>query len=73
MAGAEMLNIVVVLNTINQVCKSPPGAAGACSACGRAIGSFVPGHPDVAGDPGDGSVDGAVPKESEEGPHQGPM
>ena len=52
-----MLNVVVVLNAINQVFKSTPGAAGLRSACGRAIGSFGPGHADVAGDPEDGPVD----------------
>ena len=56
-----MLNIVVVLNASNQVCKSTPGAAVSRSACGRAVGSFVRGHADVAGDPVDGPVDGAGP------------
>ena len=51
-----MLNVVVILNAINQVCKSTPGAAGSRSACGRAIGSFVPGYADVARDPENGQA-----------------
>ena len=68
---AEMLNIIVVLNAIFQICKSTPGAAGPRSACGRAVGSLVPRDAGVPGDPGDGPVDGAVPKEGQEGLHQG--
>ena len=56
---------------IFQICKSTPGAAGPCSACGRAVGSFIPRYAGVPGDPDDGPVDGAVPKESQEGLHQG--
>ena len=61
MAGAEKLNIVFVLNAMNRVCKSTPGAAGSRSACGRAIGSFVPGPADVARDTEDGPVDMGLP------------
>ena len=56
--------LVVVLNAINQICKSTPGAAGSRSACGRAVGNFVPRHANVAGDPDDGPVDGAGPGEA---------
>ena len=73
-----MLNIVAVLmiNPMNQGCKFTPGAAGSRPACGRAIGTFVPGHADVAGDQEDGPVDGASvhwagPEESQEGLHKG--
>ena len=68
---AEKLNEILVLNAIFQICKSTPGAAGPRSACGRAVGSFVPRYAGVPGDPDDGPVDGAVPKESQEGLHQG--
>ena len=64
--------VIVVLNAINQVCKSTLGAAGSRSACGRDIGSFVPGHADVAGDPEDGPVNGAGPEEGQDrGPSPG--
>ena len=68
---AEKLNVIVVLNAIFQICKSTPGAAGPRSACGRAVGSFIPRYAGVPGDPDDSPVDGAVPKESQEGLHQG--
>ena len=54
MLGAEDLNVIIVLNAIFQTCNSTPGAAGPRSACGRAVGSFVPRDAGVSGDPGDG-------------------